>query len=516
MQYIFTAVFTKNPDGSLLVTFPDLPGCSARGATMLDAAKKAESVLSLCLFDMEQQGVAIPKPRYPDEIPTVDGEITSMILADTKAYHLRFSNKTIEYTVSIPAWLGQIARSSNVDFSRIIQDSVKRELGMPVHKVDKANDISVTPPPEAIEYNKETIDEPVKSVAQTEEPKPRPEPKPVSEVKIEKPDIPEDPKPDKQKYEKPKHEKPEPEKKPTHEKPKYEKPEPERPKYEKPKADDKKQEKSRREQSRRSRQRTGFQEQDPAKEPPVTKRKKKSILPAVLFVLIIIGGLAAVMFFTDLLDDVPVIGTFSQQLHGIRAAGNNDIYADCEVHIQGLSVAELIDHFNNPDIVGRLSIDGTNINYAVVQGVNNDFYRTHNIRRNSSDYGWIFLDTWTSVQELPNNTVIFGRMTQSGGMLYEISRFADYDFFIQSPAIHFTTFYGEHQWQPFSFYSDNSEYTFSAAQHRNWEAWVQNFANRSIHQTNINVGEDDHIITLIAECASGGSARYILHAKLVR
>jgi len=134
MQYVYTAVFSKEPNGSLRVSFPDLPGCYAQGSNMVEAVKKAEAVLCLCLFDMEQNGIPIPTSRYPDDIETKEGEVTSIILANTDTYNARFANSTVQHTVSIPSWLGQMAETSNLDMSRVFQNAIKSEIGMPVHK----------------------------------------------------------------------------------------------------------------------------------------------------------------------------------------------------------------------------------------------------------------------------------------------------------------------------------------------------------------------------------------------
>jgi len=136
MQHVFTAVFTKDEDKSLLVSFPDLPECCAKGANMLDAAKKAKAILTLCLFDMEQRGIAIPKARYPDEITTKDGEVVSMVVADTDPYHLRFGKDTTKHTFYMPSWFGQVAKASNLDLSRLLQNAVRQEIGIPIRKVD--------------------------------------------------------------------------------------------------------------------------------------------------------------------------------------------------------------------------------------------------------------------------------------------------------------------------------------------------------------------------------------------
>ena len=46
----------------------------------------------------------------------------------------------------------------------------------------------------------------------------------------------------------------------------------------------------------------------------------------------------------------------------------------------------------NQDIIGFLEIENTNISYPVVQGKDNEFYMTHNYKKEKSKNGAIFLD----------------------------------------------------------------------------------------------------------------------------
>ena len=46
----------------------------------------------------------------------------------------------------------------------------------------------------------------------------------------------------------------------------------------------------------------------------------------------------------------------------------------------------------NPDIVGYLEIENTNISYPVLQGSDNEYYMTHNYKKEKSKNGAIFLD----------------------------------------------------------------------------------------------------------------------------
>ena len=48
----------------------------------------------------------------------------------------------------------------------------------------------------------------------------------------------------------------------------------------------------------------------------------------------------------------------------------------------------------NPDVVGWIFIEGTNINYPVVQGEDNDYYLSHLLDRSSNSSGSIFLDAY--------------------------------------------------------------------------------------------------------------------------
>ena len=46
----------------------------------------------------------------------------------------------------------------------------------------------------------------------------------------------------------------------------------------------------------------------------------------------------------------------------------------------------------NEDTVGWIKIEGTNINYPVVQGKDNDYYLKHDYNKNNNSAGWIFMD----------------------------------------------------------------------------------------------------------------------------
>ena len=94
----------------------------------------------------------------------------------------------------------------------------------------------------------------------------------------------------------------------------------------------------------------------------------------------------------------------------------------------------------NPDIVGWIEIEGTNINYPVLQGNDDDYYLTHNYKKEKAKNGAIFLTSKYNWEIPSNNYIIYGdnKMT-SDQRFSDLLKYADKDFFNNHLVIRFTT-----------------------------------------------------------------------------
>ena len=93
----------------------------------------------------------------------------------------------------------------------------------------------------------------------------------------------------------------------------------------------------------------------------------------------------------------------------------------------------------NNDFIGWIRIDGTNVNYPVMQTPNKpDFYLKHSFDKSYSDYGVPYIDeacmTWIS-----NNLVIYGHHMNDGSMFADLCKYTDADFCKEHPTIAFDT-----------------------------------------------------------------------------
>ena len=129
-KYVYPAVFTPEEKGMYSVNFPDIEGCYTCGDDLSDAIYMAEDVLAFVLYDYERDEKDIPTPSSPDSIALSAGEFVNYIACDTLVYQKRHNNKAVKKTLSIPEWLNEAATIAGVNFSQVLQDALKAQLGL--------------------------------------------------------------------------------------------------------------------------------------------------------------------------------------------------------------------------------------------------------------------------------------------------------------------------------------------------------------------------------------------------
>ena len=77
----------------------------------------------------------------------------------------------------------------------------------------------------------------------------------------------------------------------------------------------------------------------------------------------------------------------------------------------------------NEDVAAWLQIPGTQINYPVVHGEDNDYYLHHDLYGNYSEYGTIFLDARVPSDFSGHNNVLYGHHMSDGSMFASISNY---------------------------------------------------------------------------------------------
>lgn len=128
-RYLFPAIL-KYENNSILVSYPDLEGCMTFGKTEEEALANAKEALEGYLYVLERDKIEIPSPSKIMDIKLDQSE--SIVLIDVWMPLVRDqeSNKSVKKTLTIPKWLNDIAEQNHVNFSHVLQASLKKYLGI--------------------------------------------------------------------------------------------------------------------------------------------------------------------------------------------------------------------------------------------------------------------------------------------------------------------------------------------------------------------------------------------------
>lgn len=172
----------------------------------------------------------------------------------------------------------------------------------------------------------------------------------------------------------------------------------------------------------------------------------------------------------------------------------------------------------NPDVVGWLKVNGTNINYPFVQSSDNDYYLTHSFNKSYNGGGWVFLD-YRNNGTNNKNTIIYAHGRSDKTMFGTLKNVLNNGWLnnTNNYIIKISTETENSLWQIFSVYripttSDYLQTNF------NDETEYQNFLDmikdRSSHNFDTNVASTDNILTL-STCYNN-SDKIVVHAKLIK
>jgi len=129
-KYTYPAVFEKEQDGGFSIHFPDIEGCYTQSDDIAEGIENASDALCLMLYELEKQGVSIPKATNINNIPSRNDSIVTLIACDTAFFRNYFEGTSVKINATIPLWLKEEGERKNANFSLILQNGLKEYLGV--------------------------------------------------------------------------------------------------------------------------------------------------------------------------------------------------------------------------------------------------------------------------------------------------------------------------------------------------------------------------------------------------
>jgi len=152
----------------------------------------------------------------------------------------------------------------------------------------------------------------------------------------------------------------------------------------------------------------------------------------------------------------------------------------------------------NPDIIAFINIPGTNIQYAVVQGRDNEFYLNHSLFRRPNMSGAVFMDYRNNRNFNDPNTILYGHHLRNGMKFTELRNFRNRAFFNENRYIQIFTNDGLIEYEIFAAFTTHIYFYYIQVDFAEGEfaELISELLRRSYHNARIRVRPNDRLLVL--------------------
>lgn len=247
------------------------------------------------------------------------------------------------------------------------------------------------------------------------------------------------------------------------------------------------------------------------------KKKIKIILLCIISIGIIISSYNILKWYIN-------SNSTKKEIENIKNILNNDIltisnpYTDFikldSIKIDFLKLKEI-----NNDTKGWLKVNNTNINYPIVQGLDNKYYLTHSFNKSYNKFGWVFIDYRNDINLLNKNNIIYAHGLMNKTMFGTLKNVNKEDW-LNNKNNHIINLNLENKntlWKVFSIYTikNTADYLIIDFDSDNdFISFSNMLIKRSIYKFNEKITKSDKILTL-STCYTK-NIKIVLHAKLVQ
>lgn len=172
-------------------------------------------------------------------------------------------------------------------------------------------------------------------------------------------------------------------------------------------------------------------------------------------------------------------------------------------------------HEQYPDVVGRIRLEGTVLDYPIVQGEDNEHYLTHDYTGEYHSFGAIFLDQDNKLTFEDPNSVVYGHNVRTGKMFDPLAGYLEDGFLNEHPVIEIITLDEVKQYRVFAAYLGDPEaaYRYPTYTDEGWEHFDQYVSKRNVLDTDEVDWGNNKILTL-SSCLQTWN-RMVVHAELI-
>lgn len=183
-------------------------------------------------------------------------------------------------------------------------------------------------------------------------------------------------------------------------------------------------------------------------------------------------------------------------------------------------------YLENSDMVGLIQIEGTSIDYPVMQTpADPNYYLKHDFEKNYTDYGCLFVQADCDASTPSDNLIIYGHNMKDGSMFADLAKYRSKDFWQAHKTVWFDTALGSCAYEIFAVIHTTVQadaadafpfYRFvNAASPEDFADYVSVCQARALYDTGIFAEYGDKLLTLSTCDNITDSGRWLVIAKRI-
>lgn len=174
-------------------------------------------------------------------------------------------------------------------------------------------------------------------------------------------------------------------------------------------------------------------------------------------------------------------------------------------------------HEENPDVIGWIRFDNSEISYPLMQGKDNDYYLKRNYRGEKNNAGSIFLEVSNSPDLEDSHSIIYGHNMKDLSMFGSLKEYKYKDYYKDHPYFTIYTLDQVYRYQIFAYYDISmygDVYNNQFGPDDFFQSFIDTMVSRSYYDTGVRPQKTDKIITL-STCSTEGN-RFVVNAVRVQ
>lgn len=243
----------------------------------------------------------------------------------------------------------------------------------------------------------------------------------------------------------------------------------------------------------------------------------KSVISIIFFIIFIICISYLIYNYYTKAKDKKALNEIQEAEQNIIEENVEPTKTDKMIEVEELKAS-------NSEIIGWIKIDNTIIDYPIVQGEDNDYYLTHNYKKEDSKHGSIFLKNQCDFNDVNSNLIIYGHNMKDELMFNSLLKYEDENFYNEHKTVNITTENEERQYEIVAvfksrvFYKKEKNvfryYDYLKFEDENqYNEYINNVKTEQLYDTGVTANYGEQLLTLITCEYSQENGRMVVVAK---